>query len=56
MAIPRAAKPLTIVARQATLHLERLRRVAYDPFDPRLVSAPPFDVWRLLWTSITGRF
>lgn len=55
-AVPRAAKPLTVVARQAALHLERLRRVAYDPFDARLVNAPPFDVWRLLWTSITGRF
>ena len=54
--IPRQAKPLTIAGRQAALHLERLRRVAYDPFDPRLVSAPPFDVWRLLWTSVTGRF
>ena len=52
----RRAMPLTITARLAALHLERLRRAAYDPFDPRVITAPPFDVWRLLWTATTGRF
>ena len=37
-------------------HLERLRRAAYDPFDPRVIAAAPFDVWRLLGTAVTGRF
>lgn len=54
--IPRGARPLIMTARLAALHLERLRQAAYDPFDPRVVAAPPFDVWRLLWTAITGRF
>jgi NADH dehydrogenase [ubiquinone] 1 alpha subcomplex assembly factor 6 len=54
--IPRRARPLTLTARLAALHLERLRRAAYDPFDPRVIAAPPFDVWRLLGTAITGRF
>ena len=54
--IPRRARPLTITARLAALHLERLRRAAYDPFDPRVVGSPPFDVWRLLGTAFTGRF
>jgi NADH dehydrogenase [ubiquinone] 1 alpha subcomplex assembly factor 6 len=54
--IPRRAKPLTLTAKMAALHLERLRRAAYDPFDARVVAAVPFDVWRLLGTAITGRF
>jgi NADH dehydrogenase [ubiquinone] 1 alpha subcomplex assembly factor 6 len=54
--VPRGARPLTMTAKLAALHLERLRRAAYDPFDPRVIAAPPFDVWLLLWTAITGRF
>ena len=54
--IPRSARPLLLTARLAALHLERLRRAAYDPFDPRVIAAAPFDVWRLLGTMITGRF
>lgn len=54
--IPRSARPLLLTARLAALHLERLRRAAYDPFDPRVIAAAPFDVWRLLATTITGRF
>lgn len=54
--IPRRARPLTLTARLATLHLERLRRASYDPFDPRVIVAPPLDIWRLLGTAITGRF
>jgi phytoene synthase len=55
-AIPRGAKPLIITAKLAALHLERLRRASYDPFDPRVIAALPFDVWLLLPTAITGRF
>ncbi len=54
--LPRRAKPLTLTARLTALHLERLRRAAYDPFDPRVVEAVPSDVWRLLPTAITNRF
>lgn len=54
--IPRSARPLILTAKLAALHLERLRRAAYDPFDPRVIAAPPFDVWRLLGSAITGRF
>ena len=54
--IPRSARPLLLTARLAALHLERLRRAAYDPFDPRVIATAPFDVWRLLGTTITGRF
>lgn len=53
---PRRAKPLTLTAKLTALHLERLRRAAYDPFDPRVVAAMPSDVWRLLPTAITNRF
>ena len=54
--IPRSARPLLLTARLAALHLERLRRAAYDPFDPRVIASAPFDVWRMLGTTITGRF
>jgi NADH dehydrogenase [ubiquinone] 1 alpha subcomplex assembly factor 6 len=54
--IARRARPLLLTAKLAALHLERLRRAAYDPFDPRVIAAPPFDIWRLLGTAITGRF
>ena len=54
--IPRRARPLLLTGRLAALHLERLRRAAYDPFDPRVIASAPFDVWRLLATTITGRF
>jgi phytoene synthase len=54
--IPRGVRPLVLTARLAALHLERLRQAAYDPFDARVIAAPPFDVWRLLWTALTGRF
>jgi NADH dehydrogenase [ubiquinone] 1 alpha subcomplex assembly factor 6 len=54
--IPRRARPLLLTGRLAALHLERLRRAAYDPFDPRVIASAPFDVWRLLGTTITGRF
>lgn len=54
--IPRRARPLLLTGRMAALHLERLRRAAYDPFDPRVIASAPFDVWRLLGTTITGRF
>ncbi len=56
VSIPRRARPLLLTGKLAALHLERLRRAAYDPFDPRVIVTPPFDVWRLLGTTITGRF
>ena len=55
-AIPRRARPLTVTAKLAALHLERFRRASYDPFDARVIAAPPFDIWRLLWTAASGRF
>lgn len=53
---PRSATPLTLTGSIAALHLERLRRAAYDPFDPGIAAAHPMDAWRLLWTNLTGRF
>ena len=54
--LPREARPLALTGRLATLHLERLRRAAYDPFDPGLAAPHPMDVWRLLWTNLSGKF
>ena len=48
--------PKELTAKLTALHLERLRRAAYDPFDARVIAAVPFDVWRLLGSAITGRF
>jgi phytoene/squalene synthetase len=53
---PRSARPLTLTGRIAALHLDRLRRAAYDPFSPALTTAHSMDAWRLLWTSLSGRF
>jgi phytoene/squalene synthetase len=55
-AIPHRARPLLLTGKLAALHLERLRRAAYDPFDPQVIATAPFDVWRLFGTTITGRF
>ncbi len=54
--VPRSASPLILTARIAALHLERLRRAAYDPFDPAVADQHPMDAWRLLWSNLTGRF
>ncbi len=54
--VPRRAGPLILTARIAALHLERLRRAAYDPFHPALADQHPMDAWRLLWSNLTGRF
>ncbi|HWA47160.1 MAG TPA: squalene/phytoene synthase family protein [Dongiaceae bacterium] len=54
--LPRAAKPLTLTARIAAMHLRRLRQADYDPFHPSLGAAHPMDAWHLLWTSLSGRF
>jgi len=55
VSIPRRARPLLLTGRLTALHLERLRRASYDPFDPRVIAPAPLDVWRLLGTTITGR-
>jgi phytoene/squalene synthetase len=55
-AIPRRARPLLLTGKLTALHLERLRRAAYDPFDPLVIASAPLDVWRLLGTMIIGRF
>jgi len=54
--LPRAARPLILTAKIAALHLQRLRRAAYDPFNPKLAADHPMDVWRLLWANLSGRF
>ena len=54
--LPRSAKPLTLTGRIAAIHLDRLRRAAYDPFSPGLATAHPKDAWRLLWADLSGRF
>lgn len=54
--VPRRAGPLILTARIAALHLERLRRAAYDPFHPAMADQHPMDAWRLLWSNLTGRF
>lgn len=55
-AVPRSASPLILTARIAGLHLERLRRAAYDPFNPAMADQHPMDAWRLLWSNLLGRF
>lgn len=52
----RMSRPLILTGRLAALHLERLRRAAYDPFHTSVTAEHPMDVWRLLWSHLTGRF
>lgn len=54
--ISRAAIPLTLTARLASLQLSRLGQHGHDVFDARSVATHPFDVWRLAWTRYTGQF
>jgi phytoene synthase len=54
--VPRSATAAllpTVVARRA---LARLARAGYDPFDPRLAPADPWQGWRLAIAALRHRF
>lgn len=54
--IPHAAVPALLLAPIAAIHLRRLAKVGYDPFDSRLTVPIRFVGIRLAWKMMTGRF
>lgn len=54
--IPQAAIPALLLAPLADLHLRRLAKVHYDPFDARLTQPSRFVGIRLAMKMMTGRY
>lgn len=55
-AIGRQATPILIQAHFAELYLRRLSAFGFNPFDPRLATAPPMVAWRLALRRLSGRY
>jgi phytoene synthase len=55
-ATPKAALPALLPAVLAGQALATLRKVGYDPFDPRLAAQNPNRVFRLAWAKLRGRY
>jgi NADH dehydrogenase [ubiquinone] 1 alpha subcomplex assembly factor 6 len=58
-AIARPPRPLASAFLAATLaraDLARLQRANFDPFDSRPQQPAPARIWRLLWSSLHGRY
>lgn len=53
---PVSALPVPLTAGLARVYLRRLRARHCDLLDQRSIAGAPWDVWRLLWTRLTGRF
>lgn len=54
--IPHAAVPALLLAPIAAIHVRRLAKVGYDPFDSRLTVPIRFVGIRLAWKMMTRRF
>jgi NADH dehydrogenase [ubiquinone] 1 alpha subcomplex assembly factor 6 len=54
--IPRSALPALLPAVVAQRSLLRLKRAAYDPFDPALATPDPLQPWRLAAAVLLNRF
>jgi NADH dehydrogenase [ubiquinone] 1 alpha subcomplex assembly factor 6 len=54
--IPRSALPALLPGIIAERSLWRLKRAAYDPFDPALAVPDAMQSWRLAIASLRGRF
>jgi NADH dehydrogenase [ubiquinone] 1 alpha subcomplex assembly factor 6 len=54
--MPRTALPALLHGIIADRALVRLRRVGWDPFDPRLAAPDPLQSWRLAAAALRGRF
>ncbi len=54
--IPQAALPALLLAPLADMHLRRLTKVGYDPFDARLTLPSRFVGIRLAMKMMTGRY
>jgi NADH dehydrogenase [ubiquinone] 1 alpha subcomplex assembly factor 6 len=54
--IPRSALPALLPAVVAQRSLLRLKRAAYDPFDPAVAVPDPLQSWRLAAAVLLNRF
>ncbi len=54
--VPRAGLAALLPATLADIHLRRLARVGFDPFDPRLAKPPVLAPVRLALAAATGRY
>jgi NADH dehydrogenase [ubiquinone] 1 alpha subcomplex assembly factor 6 len=54
--IPQAAIPALLLASLADMHLRRLAKVGYDPFDARLALSSRFVGIRLAMKTMAGRY
>ena len=54
--IEKRALPVFWPATLAELHLKRLHKAGFDPFDARVQEAPSTRLWRLLGARLLGRF
>jgi phytoene synthase len=54
--VPRSALPALLPAVVAQRSLLRLKRAAYDPFDPALAVQDPFQSWRLAAAALLNRY
>ena len=49
------ARPILLLARLATLYLERLERAGWNPYDPAINAPMPLKSWSLWWAALTRR-
>lgn len=54
--VPRRLLPVMLLGTLAARHLRQLETVGYDVHAPKLQEVSPGRAWRLLWTSLRGRF
>jgi len=54
--IDRKALPVLLQARYADIHLRRLKKAGFNPFNPQLALPEPMVAWRLTWAKLKGRY
>ena len=54
--IDRKALPVLLQARYADIHLRRLKKAGFNPFDPQLAVPMSMVAWRLTWAKFKGRY
>ena len=54
--IDRKALPVLLQARYADIHLRRLTKAGFNPFDPQLVVPLSMVAWRLTWAKFKRRY
>lgn len=55
-AVGSSAVPVFLQVRFAELHVKRLSKLGFDPFNAALIAPIPLVTWRLILSRITGRY